>query len=119
MSVLKKTNDNYDRFILQRSEQQNTLDYFQMKEQLDDITYNDDKMMVDASDDTGNNEKAYNALLQSEILDIGDAIHYDDEKSNENMPTSMTCLQKFSKSRRINKKKYGCFDINADRLFSH
>lgn len=119
MNVLKKTNDNYDRFILQRSEQQNTIDYFKMKEQLDDFTQDDDQMMVDASDDTGNNEKAYNALLQSEILDIGDSINYNNEKSNENMPTSMTCLQKFSKSRKTTKKKYGCFDINTDSLFSH
>lgn len=90
MSVLRKTNDNYDRFIIHRSEQQNTLNYFQMKEHLDDSPKEEDVVMADASDDSGSNEKAYNALLQSEILDIGDAIHLNNEQTNENMPTSLT-----------------------------
>mmetsp|Transcript_10939 Transcript_10939/g.12396 ORF Transcript_10939/g.12396 Transcript_10939/m.12396 type:complete len:91 (+) Transcript_10939:3-275(+) len=90
MSAYKKTNDGYDRFILQRSEQQNTLNYFQMKEHLDDFKKEEDTVMADASDESSNNEMAYNALLQSEILDIGDAIHLNKEQTNENMPTSLT-----------------------------
>lgn len=91
MNGNKKTNDGYDRFILQRSEHQNTLNYFEMKQHLEDFSTNDDKMMVDASDEAGNNEVAYNALLQSEILDIGDAINFNrNESSNENAPTSLT-----------------------------
>lgn len=119
MNVLKKTNENYDRFIVQRSHQQNTLNYFQMKEQLDDMPDTDDKMMVDAYDETGNNEIVYNALLQSEILDIGDAVNLNyNEAGNENVPTSLTCLQKFSKSRKTTKKKYSCFEVNTDTLFT-
>ena len=74
MNVLKKSNENYDRFIFKRSHEPNTLNYFHMKEQLEDSKTKDDKMMVDAYDETGNNEIAYNALLQSEILDISDDI---------------------------------------------
>lgn len=119
MNVLKKTNENNDRFIVQRSHQQNTLNYFQMKEQLEDMDDQDDKMMVDSYDEAGNNQKAYDALLQSEILDIGDAVNLNpNEPSNENMPTSLTCLQKFSKSRQVEKKKYSCFEVNNNTLFT-
>jgi len=90
MSVLRKTNDNFDRFIIQRSEQQNPRDYFQMKEHLDNNTKQEDINMIDPSDDTQTNEMAYNALLQSEILDIGDAVHLNNEPTNENIPTSLT-----------------------------
>ena len=89
-----------------------------MKEHLDDSPPEEDTMMVDASDESSSNEKAYNALLQSEILDIGDAIHLNNEPINENIPTSLTCLQKFSKSRKFTKKRYNCFEVNTDTLFS-
>lgn len=119
MNVLKKTNDNYDRFITKRSHRQDASDYFQMKAELEDFNDNDDKMMVDAYDEASNNEIAYNALLQSEILDIGDAVNLNHkEATNENMPTSLTCLQKFSNSRKTEKKKYSCFEVNTDTCFA-
>jgi len=118
MSVLKKTNNNYDRFISHRSDQQSTRDYFEMKEHLDYSTKEEDATMVDASDDSGNNEMTYNALLQSEILDIGDSVHLNNEPTNENMPTSLSCLQKFSKSRKNQKNRLSIFDVNTDTLFS-
>ena len=91
MNVLKKTNENQDRFIVQRSSQSNTMDYFHMKEQLEDMVDNEDKVMVDVGDETSNSELAYNALLQSEILDIGDVVNCKyNETGNENMPTSLT-----------------------------
>ena len=119
MNVLKKNNENQDRFIIQRSYQSNTTDYFNMKEQLEDAVDTDDKMMVDACDETSNSELAYNALLQSEILDIGDVVNCKyNETGNENMPTSLTWLQKFSTSRKDTKKKFSWFEVNSDSLFT-
>lgn len=107
MNVLNKSNLNTDRFIVQRSGQSNTLDYFHMKDQLEDVADADDKMMVDACDETSNSELAYNALLQSEILDIGDVVNCKyGETCNENVPTSLTCLQTYSTSRKDAKKKF-------------
>ena len=118
MNVLKKFKENYDRFIFKRSHEPNTLNYFHMKEQLEDSKTKDDKMMVDAYDETGNNEIAYNALLQSEILDIGDAVNANNpEFGNENTPTSLSCLQNFSKSRKITKKP-NYLEVNSDTLFT-
>jgi WD40 repeat protein len=75
-------------------------------------------MMVDAYDEVGNNEIAYNALLQSEILDIGDAVNANNpEFGNENTPTSLTCLQNFSKSRKVTKKP-NYLEVNSDTLFT-
>jgi hypothetical protein len=91
MNVLKRNNENNDRFIVQRSDESNTINYFQIKEQLEEAESKDDKMMVDTYDEVRSNQKAYNALLQSEILDIEDPANFSSgESSNENIPTSMT-----------------------------
>ena len=119
MNVLKKSNENQDRFIVQRSSQPNTLDYFHMKDQLEDMVDTDDKMMVDACNETSNSELAYNALLQSEILDIGDVVNCKySETWNENIPTSLTWLQKYSTSRKDAKKKFSWFEVNSESLFT-
>ena len=115
----QRKNENQDRFIIQRSYQSNSTDYFNMKEQLEDVVDTDDKMMVDACDETSNSELAYNALLQSEILDLGDVVNWKyNETGNENMPTSLTWLQKFSTSRKDTKKKFRWFEVNSDSLFT-
>jgi len=119
MNILKRTNENNDRFIAHRSRQEDTVSYFHMKEQLDDIDPTEDKMMVDASDESGNNEIVYNALLKSEILDISDSLNVNfNNFENENIPTSLTCLQKFSKSRKDCKKKFGYFEVSNESIFA-
>ena len=91
MNILKKSNENQDRFIFHRSNQQETLNYFQMKEQLEELPEKDDKMVVDVTDDAGSNAIAYNALLQSEILDLGELMGMNYlNQDNENIPSSLT-----------------------------
>lgn len=109
MSVLKKTSDNYDRFIVKRSHQ-DASHYFHMKAEIDDLQEKYDKMMVDSYDEASNNEIAYNTLLQSEILT--------NKKQLENIPAAFTCFQKFSRTERSEKPNYSCFEMNTDPVFS-
>jgi len=118
MNILKNANQNTDRFIAQRSCQDDALSYFQIKEQIEDVDMVDDSMVVDTYDEATNNEAVYNALLKSEILDISDNLNlHDSEHESENMPSSLTCFQKYSTTRTTNKKKYGLVGVGSDSIF--
>lgn len=109
MSVLTKTSDNYDRFIVKRS-QLDASHYFHMKEEIDDLQEKYDKMMVDSYDEANNNQIAYNALLQSEILT--------QKKQLENVPVSYSCFQKFSRDENCDRSKPSYFEINTEPIFT-
>jgi len=87
-----KIGQNIFPFVVQNIKpiQLSSFDNSKIIDKREDFTKEEDTTMVDASDESSSNEKAYNALLQSEILDIGDAIHLNNEPTNENMPTSLT-----------------------------
>lgn len=119
MNILKNANQNNDRFIAYRTSQSDVQSYFQIKEELEDSDMADEKMVVDSYDEASNNQMVYNALLKSEILDISDNLHSThNELENENMPTSLTCYQKFSTTRSSGKKQHGLMGVRNDSIFS-